>query len=157
MKYDEPGTYELHYTAVDECGNETTQIRTIEVEDAPSEYPYTMCTVGAGTIPGMQNGMSETITPGINWLKTPPSDGKRRILKVYGENVDVMGESLSNPVGDGFVDSSTWGFHFNAPIPYYYEDMSVGGTEIEAMCYGDGHETGTESWDSLRIEVTGEE
>lgn len=31
MKYTEPGTYQLHYTAVDECGNETTVTRTIEV------------------------------------------------------------------------------------------------------------------------------
>lgn len=31
MKYTEPGTYHLHYTAVDECGNKTTATRTIEV------------------------------------------------------------------------------------------------------------------------------
>lgn len=31
MKYTETGIHELRYTAVDECGNETTRIRTIEV------------------------------------------------------------------------------------------------------------------------------
>lgn len=34
MKYTEPGTYELSYKAVDECGNETTVARTIEVKPA---------------------------------------------------------------------------------------------------------------------------
>lgn len=132
--------------------------KSVEVTvEQPSEYPYTMCTVGAGTIPEMPNGNSETITPGINWLKTPPSDGKERTLKVYGENVDVMGESLSNPVGDGYTFGNEWGFSLSAASNCYsYENMTLGGTEIHAECYGDGHETGTESWDSLRIEVIGE-
>lgn len=34
MKYTEPGTYELDYTSVDECGNESTSTRTIVVHDA---------------------------------------------------------------------------------------------------------------------------
>lgn len=32
MKYDIPGTYQLTYKAVDECGNETIETRTIEVD-----------------------------------------------------------------------------------------------------------------------------
>lgn len=31
MKYDNAGTYEIEYKAVDECGNETTEKRTVEV------------------------------------------------------------------------------------------------------------------------------
>ena len=31
MKYTEAGTYHLHYTAVDDCGNETTETRGITV------------------------------------------------------------------------------------------------------------------------------
>lgn len=31
MKYDKPGIYELTYTAVDDCGNTTEQVRTINV------------------------------------------------------------------------------------------------------------------------------
>lgn len=125
-------------------------------ESPPIEYPYTMCTIGAATIPAMLNGDAHTVSPSINWLNIPPSDEKKRVLKVYGENVDVMGESLSDPVGEGLVDENGWAFHFNALMCYNYEDMSVGSTEINAYCYEDGHETGTESWDSLRIEVIGE-
>lgn len=33
MKYTEPGTYELQYRAVDDCGNETIETRTIVVND----------------------------------------------------------------------------------------------------------------------------
>lgn len=38
MKYEEPGTYQLHYKAVDECGNETTQTRQIVVEEPTKQY-----------------------------------------------------------------------------------------------------------------------
>ena len=40
MKYDQAGTYHLEYKAVDECGNETTETRTITVEES-SKYPLT--------------------------------------------------------------------------------------------------------------------
>lgn len=38
MKYTEAGTYKLHYKAVDECGNETTQTRQIVVEEPTKQY-----------------------------------------------------------------------------------------------------------------------
>ena len=45
MKYDVAGTYELTYKAVDECGNETTQTRTIIVEE-PEVFKTTLFTDG---------------------------------------------------------------------------------------------------------------
>lgn len=41
MKYTEPGTYELTYKAVDECGNETVDTRTVVVEEpTPSNIVF---------------------------------------------------------------------------------------------------------------------
>ena len=41
MKYTEPGTYELTYKAVDDCGNETEQTRTVVVAESETENPHT--------------------------------------------------------------------------------------------------------------------
>lgn len=40
MKYIEPGTYELPYSAVDECGNTTTEVRTIIVNETENLFAY---------------------------------------------------------------------------------------------------------------------
>lgn len=59
MKYTEPGTHQLHYKAVDECGNETTQTRQIVVKE-PTKQDITLIDVSNYTAP------SNTPLPKVN-------------------------------------------------------------------------------------------
>ncbi len=150
MKYTEPGEYTLTYTAIDSCGNESTETREITVRE-PREYPYTMCTVGAEQVRALTNGESYQIYPDITWLKEPPIDGKRREFKIYGENFIADGETYTNPVGDGYIESDGV---INGSLYYDIQNIVRGSNEIILYCSSDG--MGSMSWDSLRFEVTRE-
>lgn len=133
-------------SAVDGNGNE------VEVTvDVPSAYPYTMLTIGPTQVPALQNGQGYMITQGITWVTEPPMDGVERNLEIYGENVVADGTPLANPVGYGSVINDEWG----GGVYYDFEDNFVGGVPIRFQCNSD--DMGVMSWDSLRIDVVGEQ
>lgn len=125
--------------------------KSVEVTyEQPSEYPYTMCTIGAGTIPALENGDTYNLSVDIDWLKTPPTNVTGSF---YGENVVYKGQPLTSPLGEFGTNGNTWDFIFDDA--YAFESMTIGGNEVSAVCYGDG--MGELSWDSLRFEATGEQ
>lgn len=60
MKYTEAGTYELIYTATDECGNETQQTRTVVVE-APETFATVLYSDGTFVINESSNDRASNI------------------------------------------------------------------------------------------------
>lgn len=100
MKYTEPGTYEIEYTATDECGNTTTQTREIVVQE---EQFITLIDVSNYTAP------SNTPLPKANeWER---SQGQNLIVEASGvvayngttpypdatDNYGYFDGSISNP------------------------------------------------------------
>lgn len=153
ISYDTPGEYELIYSATDSCGNTATVSRMVTVESG-SEYPYTLCTIGAYQGSNIGEGDNFTIS-NVTWVTEPPADGKVRVLTIYGENCEVDGNAMENPIGNGRAYgndaihlSIEGGFGLTDPVPY---------GENPLQFQNEGSYVSSLSWDSIRVEVTGEE
>lgn len=95
MKYTEPGTYELTYTAIDSCGNESTATRVITVERALEEIalipPHT-ATLMSSNIYSIE--LAEPITL---------YNGDVLIISIDGSQPEpvIFNEASGHMVGDG--------------------------------------------------------
>lgn len=90
MKYDQAGTYEIRYKAIDECGNETTATRTVEVvQDETKEILLTATNV---TLP------FGNPTPGDYTLFDTVSQGDKIQLTLKG--VTIVGEQGTGTVNE---------------------------------------------------------
>lgn len=171
MKYDKAGTYELTYKAIDECGNESTQTRTIIVE-GESDYPFTMFEVGSysGTIYGIEgtNAYADPSDVDASVVHNAPT-AEYVSMKTTIKNLVYNGENLGDfeypydgmqfDVSEMFIpltsDTHTWLDGFFIQLVTNDNWQTVEATMYTELAPMEGFEIPI-SWDSVSVDVTGE-
>lgn len=101
MKYEEAGTYELTYKAVDECGNEAQQTRTIEVTAKPElktvlfEDGYLLINVLSTDIPSISADHGNVTN---EYEPAPYNFVNQSDIPWFNEKNNIMYVSIANPV-----------------------------------------------------------